>query len=248
MIICAAVFMPLAMSDWDVAKAIVIVLIEIAAVAMLAGFWLPERIGSVAFRIVAAIVFLGYTAYVVSVYQEWMCGEAPLVGRKSQASPLMALLGTVVVGLPSLVYALKGRFTFREDAAVHREYIKLLLQPDWQHCERLLGRPVPEALRELYADKKLVASRGLKFSDDCTINEFFPLQEQVMVDVNDEAAFHPLIFASSVTGAPIYLVCGSEDYDCVYGSFHEEDAPRLLTESVDEFLSRLRDASALQQA
>ncbi|MBL9132261.1 MAG: SMI1/KNR4 family protein [Verrucomicrobiaceae bacterium] len=248
---CLAIFMPLGMSDWDATKIVIIVMIEVAALAMLAGFWLPERIGTAAFRLVAAIVFLAYSAYLIFACLDWMNGKVPLAGRKSDVSPLTALLGMVVIGLPSLVYAWKGRFTLREDpgmeAAMRHEYIKLLLQPDWQHCERLLGRPVPMALRELYADEKLVTASGLKFSDDCLISGFLPLQEQVMPDLNDDADFHPLLFASSVAGDPIYLVCGAEEDDCVYITLHDGEDTEVLADSMDEFVSCLREASEVPE-
>lgn len=246
-LLCFAIFFPMALTDWDAKKVLLVLVLEIMALALLAGFWLPRRLGSMAFRVVAAFVFLGYLAYLVSAWQDWMQGGAPLAGRKSQSSPLTALLGMVVIGLPAFVYALKGRFTFRAEhgmqESVRRETIHLLLNPDWHHCECLLGRPVPGALRELYADKALVTSTGLRYADECVIREFFPLQAQVMPDVNDEADFHPLLFASSVLGDPIYLVCGPAEADSVYITLHDGGDTEVLAESMDEFVSRLREAS-----
>lgn len=97
-------------SKWE--QVLVIGALELLSVALLAGFWLPARIGRAAFRCVGGAVFAAYAAYVIS---EFVFVDARFNPFKDsgQASPRNALLGFVVVGLPGLWYALFGRFTWR---------------------------------------------------------------------------------------------------------------------------------------
>ena len=86
---------------------------EFLCVALLAGFWLPVRIGRWAFRSLAAAVFLVYAGYLID---QFFFSDTPfrLAESRSETSPRNALLGFVIIGLPSLWYALLGRFTLRE--------------------------------------------------------------------------------------------------------------------------------------
>ncbi len=63
-------------------------------------------------RIVGAIVFVTYTAYLCSmlVAENWI-GDL----RRSSATALNALLGLVIFGYPGFMYAVFGRFTWTED-------------------------------------------------------------------------------------------------------------------------------------
>ncbi len=86
---------------------------EFMCIALLAGFWLPRRYRSWAFRSLAGTVFLAYAAYLVF---EFFFSETPfrISERRSEASPRNALLGFFIFGLPCLCYALLGRFSLRK--------------------------------------------------------------------------------------------------------------------------------------
>ena len=86
---------------------------ELMCAALLAGFWLPARIGHWAFRGLAGLIFLTYAAYVV---YELFFTNTPfkISGRHSAASPFNALLGFLLIGLPGLWYSALGRFTLRQ--------------------------------------------------------------------------------------------------------------------------------------
>ena len=108
-----AVVMPLLVENWTLKLAGMIAGMEFLCVALLAGFWLPARIGQWAFRSLAAAVFLVYAGYLVD---QFLFSDTPfrLVESRSEVSPHNALLGFVIIGLPSLWYALLGRFALRK--------------------------------------------------------------------------------------------------------------------------------------
>ena len=107
-----AIVMPLIIDEWTLTRVLLIAGMELMCIALLAGFWLPRRIGHFAFRVVAGLVFLAYAAYVVD---EFFFTKTPftVTGRRSDASPFNALLGLIFIGLPSLLYSLLGRFSLR---------------------------------------------------------------------------------------------------------------------------------------
>ncbi|HUE72531.1 MAG TPA: hypothetical protein VMP01_16725 [Pirellulaceae bacterium] len=105
-----AVLMPLLIPNWTPLAIAVMAGMELACLALLAGFWLPPPVGRIAFRILAGIVFLGYAAYFL---HETLIARKPFFDNRPVSSPLKALAGLIFIGLPSFWYALVGRFTFR---------------------------------------------------------------------------------------------------------------------------------------
>lgn len=108
-----AVVMPLLVETWTLKLGGMIAGLEFLCLALLAGFWLPTRMGRWAFRILAGAVFLAYAGYLID---QFFFTDTPfrLVESRAETSPRNALLGFVIIGLPSLWYALLGRFTLRE--------------------------------------------------------------------------------------------------------------------------------------
>jgi hypothetical protein len=101
--------MPIAIPQWTPIRVVLMAGMEFICIALLAGFWLPARYGHWAFRGLAGMVFLSYLSYLV---YEFFFSEVKfkLFERRGAASPRNALLGFIVIGLPSLWYALFGRF------------------------------------------------------------------------------------------------------------------------------------------
>lgn len=92
----------------DAMTIVVVVGLEILSLAALLGLWAPFRIGHIAFRLACFVVFLGYAAY---LFAELFSGKSLSVPRsRGESSPLNALLGCLLIGLPALRYALWGRF------------------------------------------------------------------------------------------------------------------------------------------
>jgi len=108
-----AVVTPLLVEKWNLKLAVMIGGMEFLCVALLAGFWLPARIGRLGFRCVGGGVFAAYAAYLI---YEFFFSDTPfrLFESRGEASPRNALLGFVIIGLPSLWYAVFGRVTLRQ--------------------------------------------------------------------------------------------------------------------------------------
>jgi hypothetical protein len=110
-----AVLVPFLIPGWTPTRVAMMVGIEFTCFALLAGFWLPAQFGRWAFRLVAGLVFLAYSSYLID--QIFFSG-APfkLVEARGKASPRNALLGFAVIGLPCLWFSLFGRFTLRAES------------------------------------------------------------------------------------------------------------------------------------
>ena len=74
------------------------------------------------FRPVAAMIFLGYAAYVVTEFLKWRSGAKFGFGEpQSRATLQNAIRGFAVFGLPSLIYLLTGRLGASEDDPLQTE-------------------------------------------------------------------------------------------------------------------------------
>jgi hypothetical protein len=244
-----AVVMPLVIEEWTFGAAVMIGGMELMCLCLLAGFWLPPRIGFCAFRVLAGMVALAYAAYLVDEF--FLSNKSfTVTGRRSAASPFNALLGFLVIGVPSLWFALKGRFTLRAEAspeqlaAERQAYEDRILRPDWEFYERHLQRPAPAALRELYADRALVTSGGLDYSKAGGISTFNPLSEEGLLDTREQVGSDVVAFATSGCGDPIYLRPGASETDKVYIAYHDDlGNVQVFADSVAEMLERLRYAN-----
>jgi hypothetical protein len=241
-----AIFMPLALDDWTPIKVVIMAGMELMCLSLLAGFWLPARIGHWGFRLLAGLVFLAYAAYLVDELR-LMDGTRSFSGRRSQASPLNAFLGLVIIGLPALWYAWRGYFgTSPEQLEAERKLAEAeLLQPDWQFYEEHLQRPAPQALRDLYADQSLITAEDLAYPDAENLGGFFALRMDRLMDMREELGVAIVPIAWSESGELVFLRPGAEEADKVYLT-NQENAKdiKVLAESVAVMLERLRSANA----
>lgn len=243
-----AISLPLLMEDWTPTKVALFIGVELVCLTLLAGFWLPPRLGHWAFRGLAGLVFFAYAAYLV---HEFAFTDTPFKASswRGEASPYNALLGFIVIGLPSLWFALRGRFTLRaepseEELAVERQaFEEHLLRPDWEFYARHLQRPVPQALRELYADRALVTAGGFDYRSGLTIGTFGLIEEAAMMDAVEPAGGEVIAIAASDCGDPIYLRPGPAETDAVYITYHDGGETEVLAESVDALLRKLREVT-----
>jgi hypothetical protein len=240
-----AVVMPLAIEDWTLARVGLMAGLELMCLTLLAGFWLPARVGHWAFRGLAVMVFLAYTAYFV--HEFFFTGRPfTISGSRGGASPFNALLGLLIIGVPSLMYAVLGRFTPRpavspeELEAERQAYEERILRPDWEFYERHLQRSAPEALRKLYADRALVTAGNLDYSDRHRIGTFEALDEERLLDTREQLGFDVVAFATSDCGDPIYLRPGPSEADTVFITYHDGGDTEVFAESVEAMLERLR--------
>ncbi len=111
-ILLFAVLMPLCVDEWTSTRVLFMAGVELICFLFLAGFWLPSRLGNWAFRLFAGLVALAYAAYFV--YEFYFSNKALTVtGSRGDDSPFNALLGLLVIGVPSFLFAVLGRFTLR---------------------------------------------------------------------------------------------------------------------------------------
>jgi predicted acyltransferase len=98
---------------------VIMIGLEVLALSLLLGLWAPGWLGRMAFRIVCLVVFIGYAVYLVVELR----GDEPLskLGRRSESSPINAVVGMVVIGLPALRYAVLGRVFSGEEESSSEE-------------------------------------------------------------------------------------------------------------------------------
>ena len=105
-LVAFAVILPLDM-EWTPVRAVVVGTLSALALLYAAALLWPRRCAW-AGRAAAAIVFLAFVAYFVD---EWIVQDEPLrvPRRGSESSPGNALIGSIVIGLPALLFALRRR-------------------------------------------------------------------------------------------------------------------------------------------
>ena len=104
-----AISVPLMMDEWTLGRTLVVIGLSGAAVLYAGALAWPRRLRW-AGRAVAGMVFVFYAIYAID---QWFFSDAPfrLAEVKSNASPRNALLGLLIIGVPALIYALRGRTT-----------------------------------------------------------------------------------------------------------------------------------------
>ena len=116
------------------------------------------------------------------------------------------MVGLLVV-LPLLLLWLRDRVTAvvwrrrnppEKIAVARRSYEERILRPDWEFYEHHLQRPVPSALRGLYADQALVTAQGLDYTDSDCISTFEALDRQGLLDTRPWLGFDVVAIATSV--------------------------------------------------
>jgi hypothetical protein len=161
----------------------------------------------------------------------------------------VAIIVLIFIGLPVVILVARDRMARarRDHPATRLRVIAdrqpretRLLAPDWTCVERHLQRPTPRALRELYADRTLVTQRDIRFSTDCTISSFEPLDEQALADAREWLGFTAVVFATTQEGDAIYLRSGPAEGDVVYLTHHDGGDTEVLATTIDEMLDALR--------
>ncbi|HWQ93575.1 MAG TPA: hypothetical protein VN673_18075, partial [Clostridia bacterium] len=185
------ILMPLGIEQWNGQRVILMVALEFAV-----GLFLVGLFGSAwGFRGLALLIFLAFAAYAVSEFA-WSGKEFTWRGRRSEASPRNALIGLMVIGLPCLWFAFKGRLWRSEPDVTEADaeaFLEQLRHPDWDFYERHLQRPAPKALRDLYAGDLLLTRDNftLKTANKktFTVSSFSPLNEDGLLDTADHLGF-----------------------------------------------------------
>ncbi len=99
----------------------VVVAMDVACIALLLGLWVRPPYAQWAFRFLSAIVFFAYAGYAID---ELLLSGRPieLDAPRSEASPLNAIAGFVIIGIPSFTYAVLGRFNVMTRRGPHNRH------------------------------------------------------------------------------------------------------------------------------
>ena len=111
--------MPFLIPEWTFNAIMVMSVLEIICLCVTLGLINSKRF-SWTWRIVGALIFVAYLAYSISMLLE---GNI-MSFRRSSASLFNAICGLVVFGMPGLLYAILGRFSFakQEDEEPDNDY------------------------------------------------------------------------------------------------------------------------------
>ncbi|HEX3627541.1 MAG TPA: SMI1/KNR4 family protein [Verrucomicrobiae bacterium] len=138
-------------------------------------------------------------------------------------------------------WKLRDRRRSKASSIERTELVNRLFHPDWQFYERHLQRPAPAALRELYADRRLVAIAGPNHNGKNEISTFMPLDKDSVVDSAGLIEHDVIPIAFSDDGDPIYLRPGAAEPDTVYIAYHDDPGKVLVfADSVAGLLEKLR--------
>ena len=125
-------------------------------------------------------------------------------------------------------------------AAEREAHERRILAPDWPCVERHLRRPPPHALRDLYADRRLVTQRDLEYDNDRLVSTFEPLDEEAMVDTSRSLGFDAVVIATTDFGDAVYLRSGATEPDTVHVAYHDGGDTEVFAESNGQMLVILR--------
>jgi hypothetical protein len=162
------------------------------------------------------------------------------------------VIGLIFIGLPLLILGIRDRAaaarrrrqsTPERHLAERNAYEQRILQPDWARVERHLGRPVPQALRDLYADRALITAQDLEYSPDLTISRFEPLDERAIAEGQSWLGFPAVAIATTDFGDWVYLRPGAAEADTVYLTHHDGGETEVFAESVAGMVDALRRAN-----
>lgn len=162
--------------------------------------------------------------------------------------PVISIIALIFVGFFFFQWKKKvsgRRRTPEEVATERRAYEEQLLHPDWAFYERHLQRPVPAALRALYADRALIVTQSLDYPGAEGISTFEALNEQRLLETRSWLGFDAVAIATSESGDAIYLRPGSTEPDKVYITYHDagEDDTDVFAESVAILVEKLKQAN-----
>jgi hypothetical protein len=164
---------------------------------------------------------------------------------------LMVLVVALAVGILKVLDRVSGLYFAHDETPEQRSARRIaeearLLRPDWWYYEQHLQRPIPPAVRALYADHPLIFSIGLQYDDTHDITEFCPLDSESLVQPHELIRFDVLPLATS-EGDIIYLRPGAAEPDVVYVTYCDGDTRELAPDPAT-FLERLREAVTAAQS
>ena len=105
-----AIVMPLSITEWNVARIILVTVMDVAALLLVIGLYNTKKFWW-ALRVVTAIVFCGYLMLLID---ELLHGDTTINRLLRGDSPVEVIKTFIGVGIPCILYTLLGRFSRRE--------------------------------------------------------------------------------------------------------------------------------------
>lgn len=157
-------------------------------------------------------------------------------------SYVLVLAGIAIVLLVARdnLHALWRRRPAARRAAIEarRRYEERLLSPDWARYEAHLQRPIPPAIRELYADHALIVSSGQLLRDNFYLSTFIPLDA---LSISDYEHFGiGAMPIADINGDILYLRPGPTEPDVLWLTYHDGGDTEQFALSLKDFLADLR--------
>lgn len=126
--------------------------------------------------------------------------------------------------------------------ADRREYVRRLLNPNWQAGRTEFGGTVPAAVEALYRDAGLLLAPPLAWTDQIEIASFVPADDDAF---DPEQWFSPapdsFVFAVTLSGDPFFVRISEVAAGLpVYLFHHDGGDVEPLAPSFEEFIQRLR--------
>jgi len=159
---------------------------------------------------------------------------------------LCVAVAVFVVKLPRIMWRLRNPPEKIEAERQARE--DRLRRPNWEFYSEHLRRPVPEALRQLFADMGLRPRVSIAFEiggASCYVTDLEPIDEQGLRDARTYYGLDIVPFAGGDDDV-YYLKPGADESDAVYeASFHDRnDGPNPpVADDVSLFVEALRSVA-----
>ena len=158
---------------------------------------------------------------------------------------LFAVAGLILLIADRITNAIARRRNPPEKLAAEREEREARIQsPDWAFYADHLQRDVPQALRNLYANKALVLSQNAESCGDQSISEFGAIDEANLLESKEWIGADVVAIAHNIFGDPIYLRPGSDESNAVYVTYHDGGDTEQIAADIAEFVDsiQLRDS------
>lgn len=162
-----------------------------------------------------------------------------IIGPISYVLALAAIALLLLVSRDNIHSLWRRRPAARRAAAeARRRYEERLLSPDWARYEAHLQRPIPPAIRELYADRALIVRGGIHLRDHFYFSTFIPLDA---ISISDYAHFGvDAMPIADMNGDILYLRPGPKEPDVLWLTYHDGGDTEQFALSLNDLLADLR--------
>jgi hypothetical protein len=152
-----------------------------------------------------------------------------------------AAVAVLIVKLPEIRWRLANPPEMIEEGRIARE--ERIRNPDWGFYERYLQRPVPDGLKELFADRLAFEQPDYLFEvdgDEIYVTGLNPIDEAGFEETKKFLGLGIVPFADSDSDA-FFLKPGPEESNAVYqADFHQTGYVAKVADDVEQFVKGMR--------